>query len=236
MVKIEFNTAELTAKEALAVANFLGALFPLELPAVNPPVHNVTLNIDANEAVREIAEAMDAPAPDGYPMQADDVDAEGIRWDERIHAGTKAKNKDGTWTRRRNTPDDVFNSVMAELRGATSTLAPPAPAVAEPTAAEAFTPPAFLTASQTVVATPVTTPQPPAPPAPVIPAPPAASGAAPSAIDIMRKVTSLQAEKKLTLETLNAMLSSAGIEGMAKLFTSSDDQRSAFASLLDTVQ
>src|ERR1043165_8322493 len=45
-------------------------------------------------------EADDEPAmpnPEGAP----DVDSRGLPWDERIHAGTKATNADGSWRNKR---------------------------------------------------------------------------------------------------------------------------------------
>lgn len=63
-------------------------------------------------------------------------DSAGIPWDDRIHAGTKGTNADGTWKRRRNTPDAKFNAVMEELKArgvAPATI----PAPAAPTAVQA---------------------------------------------------------------------------------------------------
>lgn len=46
-------------------------------------------------------------------------DSAGTPYDERIHNGNRAKNADGTWRRRRNTPDAVFDGVMEEITRAT---------------------------------------------------------------------------------------------------------------------
>lgn len=90
------------------------------LPTV-PPVPGAT-SIPANvgtvpalpPGVAAGAQAVNAapssPAPSG------DVDKEGMPWDERIHAGSKEKNKDGTWRRRRNLQDSDYERVAAELR------------------------------------------------------------------------------------------------------------------------
>jgi hypothetical protein len=51
-----------------------------------------------------------------------EVDAEGLPWDERIHSGNKTKVQAGTWTRRRNIPDEYYESIRNELR-----LSRPAP-------------------------------------------------------------------------------------------------------------
>ena len=43
------------------------------------------------------------------------LDAEGLPWDERIHSAGKRMTGKGVWQRRKNTPDDVYNAVRAEL-------------------------------------------------------------------------------------------------------------------------
>lgn len=47
-----------------------------------------------------------------------EVDSAGLPWDERIHASSLAKSKDGKWRYRRNVEDSVINEVEFELRGA----------------------------------------------------------------------------------------------------------------------
>lgn len=55
------------------------------------------------------------------------VDVHGLPWDERIHAGTKAKNADGSWRQRRGLNDPALVArVEAELRAGGPTLIPPA--------------------------------------------------------------------------------------------------------------
>jgi hypothetical protein len=82
------------------------------------------------------------PAPwDGAPTEhathmspaGVDVDARGLPWDQRIHAGTKRKNADGTWTARRGLNDPALLArVEAELRQTMGAGAAPAPAVPVP--------------------------------------------------------------------------------------------------------
>ena len=43
---------------------------------------------------------------------------DGFPWDERIHAGTKAKLKDGTWRQKRGVDPALVEQVKAELAGA----------------------------------------------------------------------------------------------------------------------
>lgn len=200
-----------------------------------------------------------APAPDGYPVDASPAvqigasemggpsqvietpstqerDVAGIPWDERIHASTKTTNKDGTWTRRRNTPDATFDAVMAELkaRNTAMTMAAagglidkvgtlemgiPAP---EPTAAEAFTPPPSVVIAPTV-------PQPPVVPTPPVPAPvPVADDAAAEPVAIMRVLN----DKRVAGDTLAAVLAKAGLPGLAGVFTAPIEARRIIAAEL----
>lgn len=56
------------------------------------------------------------------------VDKTGRVWDARIDSSNKKLSAKGLWQRRRNIPDEVYNSVVAELTGGTPTvqLDPPA--------------------------------------------------------------------------------------------------------------
>lgn len=56
----------------------------------------------------------DEPTNDAPPA----TDKNGLPWDERIHAGTKALNGDGTWKKRRGVDDATVAAVTAELTGA----------------------------------------------------------------------------------------------------------------------
>jgi hypothetical protein len=47
-----------------------------------------------------------------------ELDTDGIPWDERIHATSKAKLKDGRWRRRRNLDDETFERIKQELLSA----------------------------------------------------------------------------------------------------------------------
>ena len=44
-------------------------------------------------------------------------DADGVKWDKRIHSSSKELNKDGTWRKRRGVADELVRQVEAELRG-----------------------------------------------------------------------------------------------------------------------
>jgi hypothetical protein len=56
-----------------------------------------------------------------------DVDADGLPWDERIHAPSKGQNKDGTWRKKKKLDDAFVAGVEAELRQKPATAAPGAP-------------------------------------------------------------------------------------------------------------
>jgi hypothetical protein len=82
--------------------------------------------------------AMPAPAPqqsvqanDNAPQPmaqqpVGDLDSRGYPWDGRIHAGSRAKNANGTWRYKRNTPEDQIKAVEAEIKPQPSAPAMPA--------------------------------------------------------------------------------------------------------------
>ena len=117
----------------------------------------------------------DNGAPDA---NAPSVDATGLPWDERIHAKSKAINKDGTWKSRRGVQPVEVSRVEAELRAAVQHQAPAAPPAPQAPMAPAV--PAW--AGQAPVA-PQAPMAPTAPSAPVAPPAPQAAPipAAPSA-------------------------------------------------------
>lgn len=45
-----------------------------------------------------------------------ELDKDGIPWDERIHAGTQTKTAKQTWTRKKGITDELYDSVIAELK------------------------------------------------------------------------------------------------------------------------
>lgn len=70
---------------------------------VPQPGPNVTVTGDVDVEVETVN---DAPPS---------TDKNGLPWDERIHAGTKALNGDGTWKKRRGVDDATVAAVTAEL-------------------------------------------------------------------------------------------------------------------------
>lgn len=96
---------------------------PVPQPVPGP---NVTVTGDVDVEVETVNDAPPA------------TDKNGLPWDERIHAGTKALNGDGTWKKRRGVDDATVAAVTAELTGAAPATTPaPQP---EPTPAPAPTP------------------------------------------------------------------------------------------------
>ena len=101
------------------------------------------------------------------PGEGIELDKNGIPWDERIHAGTKRKNADGTWSLKKGVDKELAAQIIAEYQSA----APAAPSAPEkpsaPAAPSAPTPPAPPSA-------------PSKPSAPVPPAPPKAEDSGPT--------------------------------------------------------
>jgi hypothetical protein len=149
------------------------AVVPVEAPALPQPVPTpapstvgvVPLSIVPVVPVATLPASPPPPvAPPSVPVPASwdgaptehathmspagvEVDARGLPWDQRIHAGTKRKNADGTWTARRGLNDPALLArVEAELRqtmGAGAAPAPvPVPAAVVPVPAAVVPPPA----------------------------------------------------------------------------------------------
>lgn len=143
-------------------------------------------------------------------------DSAGTPWDDRIHAGTKGTNADGTWKRRRNTPDATFAAVMTELkaRGVAPAATPtPAAPPAMQAAVNALMPgPAVPPAPPYIPGTPPTMasePQPATTLAPMSTPLNMAAPAAPSGImsfaEFMPKLNAAMQAGRFSLETLNTV-------------------------------
>ncbi len=142
---------------------------------------------------------------------ADGVDSTGVRWDERIHASTKAKTKDGAWRTRRNLAPGVFDSVTAELRAAHGV-----PVIPPPPATVPLPPPPPVVANAIPPPPPVTLP--PAPPtagtAPVLPG----ANAQPLKFsDVMQRITGAMSAGKLQRAQVDEMLLQLGVAGLLGL-------------------
>lgn len=121
------------------------------------------------------------------------TDSTGLPWDNRIHSTPAAKNKDGSWRKRRGLDDATFATVSAELRAAgagapqPAPLPMPAPAIDGQTSVTAPPPPlpapVIEAAPQPMpapVPAPLPTPQPVAAPTPMPAVEPAPTPAMPA--------------------------------------------------------
>lgn len=128
---------------ASALATVLASLPDDGSVAVTQPTAVTALPIPAPAAVNPAMPGFVPPMPanpTGGDDESDDesgpmnvaapaLDSEGLPWDERIHAGTKALTDAGAWRKRRGVPKEVIAAVEAELRALGHGAAvPPAPA------------------------------------------------------------------------------------------------------------
>ena len=117
-MKFNLTVTDLGLEEVTAVLTKISAGMPVSLTPV------------AAAPAPEIPAAPVAalqPQPVAAPAAAPAFDSTGLPWDERIHAGTKAVNADGTWKKRRGVQEIQVNQVEAELRaqvGAAPVAAP----------------------------------------------------------------------------------------------------------------
>ena len=142
--------------------------------------------------IAPVAAAPAAPAAPASPAGIE-VDADGLPWDARIHAGGRAKNADGRWRQKRGLNDAALKSrVEAELRQAMgAAVSVPSVALGGPNA-------------------------PVAPPTAPVPAAPAAPSEEP-APQFLARVGGMLASGALTQERLAAALATVGLSTMAQL-------------------
>ena len=95
----EYKMPETTPEQATQLYQNAAALQPSPMAAPSVP------NIPTATATASLPEA-----------SGDELDVNGVPWDESIHAATKTKKKDGTWTRRRGISDEEYNRGLNELR------------------------------------------------------------------------------------------------------------------------
>lgn len=123
-MQITFDTATASQTELLALSALIGVLSGRpdtvtsgSLPAIvqydphptgEQRVDAALTPVDHSDQDEEIVSAAVAA---GAPAH----DSAGTPWDERIHSASRATVADGTWRRRKNTPQETFDAVMAEL-------------------------------------------------------------------------------------------------------------------------
>lgn len=100
----EFARIDATIEEQLAPT--AGVVAPL------PPALT-TMPIDPGATAPTVAALPSMPQP--TPPQAE-VDANGVYWDERIHASTKTKTNAGVWKKKKGVSQQDIDAVVAEQR------------------------------------------------------------------------------------------------------------------------
>lgn len=184
-----------------------------------------------------------------------ELDAGGLPWDARIHAGTKTKKADGTWTAKRGAPPELVNAVTAELRAVMAapvatvpvppaTDTPPSPPAGGLDPAAAFgagAPAPAPTLAQPIPSDEAAAQTPPAPPvapsAPAAETPPAGAeaGATPDNITefarVMKVVVGKQNSGALTTELTTQIVQQLGLPSIRDL-VKRPDLIPAFEALL----
>lgn len=105
------------------------------LPTPGPTATDLGRPLTAAEAPAATFGAANVPLPPAAtvpppPVGSVELDTKGLPWDERIHAGSKAKVKDGSWRMKKELDPALVTAVEAELRARLGNAAP----VAAPTA------------------------------------------------------------------------------------------------------
>lgn len=99
------------AAVVFGAAPLLGAAISAQIPASTLPN-----NGGISGAPGAAAFISHAAAANGLPTAGVELDAKGLPWDSRIHASTKSKKKDGTWTALRGLNDEgKVKQIEAEL-------------------------------------------------------------------------------------------------------------------------
>lgn len=201
------------------------------LGSLGEEIHGEELG-DVQAAFVQPGTRVDAALPP--PPPGIDVDSQGIPWDQRIHAGSRAKLTDGTWRQRRNLDPEVLQAVMAELRATMGierrAPQPPAP----PVAAAVFAPvPPVPPVPANVEVPPVPfagSAVPPAPPTSGTPSVPVSDGAAlaaspssaPKFPQLMQKITAAFTQKKLTQADIQSAVTKVGLTSLPMLASRPD--------------
>ncbi len=184
------------------------------------------LNALKNSNVPVSVQTTEEPTSEVEPLPpADEKDADGLVWDGRIHSSNHKKTADNRWQRRRNVPDEMFESIKNELLARDHVQsAPVAETVIPPMPVEPATEPV----NPTIPATPVEPVQPATPVEPVVPVAPV-TAAEPEVdtnalyIEMFAKLQAGFKAKKIdanyiqnTLATLNTMFGK-GWTGLAEI-------------------
>lgn len=164
------------------------------------------------------AAAPSVPAAPSTPAPAVELDSKGLPWDERIHAGSKAKVKDGSWRAKKEVDPALVATVEAELR---ASVAPSGAPVVQPAATPTGWPFAETPAAPGMppVAAVPTVP-------PVAPLPPAVTVAPSVAADpttfeqLMPRITAAVTSGSLPATAIGAACAAVGLPSVVSLQTS----------------
>ena len=140
-----------------------------------------------------------AGEPTVQALPDDYRDSEGLPWDARIHASSKALVADGSWRKKRGVDDALVAQVTAELRAASQVGLPAAPAVPVPPAPSATIP---------------------VPPPPTVPPAPTDAPAAPQTItfaQVLPRISAAVTAGTLDMPTVLAACQKAGIPALPAL-------------------
>ena len=89
---------------------------PLEQAVYTPHEGVAKPAMPTFQAAPSLGEAVVAPAVNPPTGSHSETDAKGLPWDERIHASSKAKTKDGSWRTKRGVDEKFLADVEFELR------------------------------------------------------------------------------------------------------------------------
>jgi hypothetical protein len=195
------------------------------VPAISTPV-----SVPLPPVVPPVPSAVAPPVPATPSSPAGvDTDSAGFPWDERIHAGTKAKIADGTWRQKRGVDPAIVASVEAELR---AIMGAPAAAVTPPRAA--VLPPVPTPPPVPVANDPLDVPAPPAPPVTI--APPQVSQDPATFPAFVQWVMGYHARKEITQSEINEVIQLLGLPGMPALSMRPDLIPAAVAKIREVVE
>ncbi len=130
-----FGSAPAPLPPGATGAPFIADAAPfLTAPAAMPATTSTApMTAPAPPAPNSVSAAAIAAPPTGSPAGGVDLDKFGLPWDGRIHAGTKRKNADASWTAKRGVDPALVAQVEAELRAVMGApLAQAAPAAHTP--------------------------------------------------------------------------------------------------------
>ena len=151
------------------------------------------------------------PVVDADPVATPELDSAGLPWDERIHAGTKRQNADGSWTLKKGVDKELVAQVIEELKGASASTTP------------ATTPSAPVKPG--TPATPAAPVKPGAPATPVTPSAPAKPSADGATVKAAKAANTLTNQYGVDYDDIVAtLLKPLGVEMFGSLTTDQADE------------